>query len=48
MDLENYPNSVLKDALLFIGNDKNVVIAMLRTKIKKEIVRRKELGIWKD
>ncbi|GEM_PF-5459847 len=45
MDLRMYPTSVLKDALLFIGNDKNVVIATLRTAIQKEILRRQELGI---
>ncbi|WP_180228500.1 hypothetical protein [Bacillus toyonensis] len=48
MDLQMYPNSVLKDALLFIGKDRNVVIARLSTIIKKEIVRRQGLGIWED
>ncbi|KKZ97704.1 hypothetical protein AB1J02_26460 [Bacillus paranthracis] len=48
MDLEMYPNSVLKDALLFIGNDRNLVLARLRTIIKKEIVRRQGLGIWEE
>ncbi|WP_176542403.1 hypothetical protein [Bacillus wiedmannii] len=45
MDLRMYSTSVLKDALLFIGNDRNVVIATLRTAIQKEILRRQELGI---
>ena len=44
MDLRMYPTSVLKDALLFIGNDKNVVIATLRTAIQKRFLDVKNWG----